>query len=76
VPAFLARQYIPGLDIMVDPCAAVLVFIVTALLCAGIKEVNIYLVLILFYCSYGLKCSKHISSHLISIFFVIFNLNT
>ncbi|XP_059462267.1 cationic amino acid transporter 2, vacuolar-like [Corylus avellana] len=38
LPAFLARQHIPGLDVVVDPCAAVLVFIVTALLCAGIKE--------------------------------------
>ncbi|XP_022718826.1 cationic amino acid transporter 2, vacuolar-like isoform X2 [Durio zibethinus] len=38
LPIFLARQHIPGLDIMVDPCAAVLVFIVTGLLCVGIKE--------------------------------------
>ncbi|PON82178.1 Amino acid/polyamine transporter [Trema orientale] len=38
LPAFLARQYIPGLDIMVDPFAAVLVFIVTGLLSVGIKE--------------------------------------
>ncbi|KAK3446447.1 hypothetical protein EUGRSUZ_A02137 [Eucalyptus grandis] len=38
LPAFLARQYIPGLDIVVDPCAAVLVIIVTGLLCVGIKE--------------------------------------
>lgn len=38
LPAFLSRQYIPGLDIMVDPCAAVLVIIVTGLLSVGIKE--------------------------------------
>lgn len=39
MPALLARQHIPGLDIVVDPCAAILVFIVTGLLCFGIKEV-------------------------------------
>ncbi|XP_021851278.1 cationic amino acid transporter 2, vacuolar [Spinacia oleracea] len=38
LPSFMARQYIPVLDITVDPCAAVLVFIVTGLLCVGIKE--------------------------------------
>ncbi|KAE8099755.1 hypothetical protein FH972_017710 [Carpinus fangiana] len=38
LPAFLARHSIPGLGIVVDPCAAVLVLIVTALLCIGIKE--------------------------------------
>ncbi|GMN38961.1 hypothetical protein TIFTF001_008181 [Ficus carica] len=38
LPTFLSRQYIPGLDIMVDPCAAVLVIIVTGLLSVGIKE--------------------------------------
>lgn len=38
LPVFLARQYIPALDIVVDPCAAILVFIVTGLLCVGIKE--------------------------------------
>lgn len=38
LPAFLDRHYIPGLDIVVDPCAAILVFIVTGLLCVGIKE--------------------------------------
>ncbi|KAI6677687.1 hypothetical protein NL676_038483 [Syzygium grande] len=38
LPAFLACQYIPGLDIVVDPCAAVLVIVVTGLLSAGIKE--------------------------------------
>ncbi|KAL6005189.1 Carnitine O-acetyltransferase mitochondrial [Asimina triloba] len=40
LPAFLARAYIPFLDISVDPCAAFLVLIVTGLLCAGIKEVS------------------------------------
>ncbi|GMY20155.1 cationic amino acid transporter 2, vacuolar-like [Fagus crenata] len=38
LPVILARQHIPGLDIVVDPCAAILVFIVTGLLCVGIKE--------------------------------------
>ncbi|XP_065627989.1 cationic amino acid transporter 2, vacuolar isoform X2 [Quercus suber] len=38
LPAIIARQHIPGLDIVVDPCAAILVFIVTGLLCVGIKE--------------------------------------
>lgn len=38
LPFFLARQHIPGLDIVVDPCAAILVLVVTGLLCKGIKE--------------------------------------
>ncbi|XP_019093276.1 PREDICTED: cationic amino acid transporter 2, vacuolar-like [Camelina sativa] len=38
LPAILARHQIPGLDVVVDPCAAVLVFVVTGLLCMGIKE--------------------------------------
>ncbi|KAF7801439.1 cationic amino acid transporter 2, vacuolar-like [Senna tora] len=38
LPFFLGRQQIPGVDIVVDPCAAVLVFIITGLLCLGIKE--------------------------------------
>ncbi|OMO67855.1 Amino acid/polyamine transporter I [Corchorus capsularis] len=38
LPIFLARQHIPGLDIVVDPCAALLVSSVTGLLCVGIKE--------------------------------------
>ncbi|KAF3441210.1 hypothetical protein FNV43_RR15123 [Rhamnella rubrinervis] len=38
LPVFLARQYIPGIHMVVDPCAAILVFIVTGLLCVGIKE--------------------------------------
>lgn len=39
LPAFLARHTISCLGIVVDPCAAILVFIVTGLLCVGIKEV-------------------------------------
>ncbi|CAH8325162.1 unnamed protein product, partial [Eruca vesicaria subsp. sativa] len=35
---FLARQTIPGLGIVVDPCAALLVIIFTILLCFGIME--------------------------------------
>ncbi|CAN7090613.1 unnamed protein product [Brassica rapa subsp. narinosa] len=38
LPSFLARHQIPGLDVVVDPCAAILVFIVTGFLCLGIKE--------------------------------------
>nr|DAD47067.1 TPA_asm: hypothetical protein HUJ06_017004 [Nelumbo nucifera] len=38
LPPFLARVYIPGLDVVVDPCAAILVLLVTGLLCVGIKE--------------------------------------
>lgn len=38
LPTFLARHTIPGLGIVVDPCAALLVLSVTALLCVGIKE--------------------------------------
>ncbi|XP_057954367.1 cationic amino acid transporter 2, vacuolar-like [Malania oleifera] len=38
LPAFLSRQYVPWLDVVVDPCAAILVFIVMGLLCVGIKE--------------------------------------
>jgi cationic amino acid transporter 1 len=34
----LVRRLIPGTDIIVDPCAALLVVIVTALLCIGIRE--------------------------------------
>ncbi|KAL8129483.1 hypothetical protein V2J09_018638 [Rumex salicifolius] len=36
LPSFLVRHTVFG--ITVDPCAAVLVFIVTALLCVGVKE--------------------------------------
>ncbi|XP_042485576.1 cationic amino acid transporter 2, vacuolar-like isoform X1 [Macadamia integrifolia] len=38
LPAFLARVQIPGLDVVVDPCAAILVLVTTGLLCVGIKE--------------------------------------
>ncbi|KAL2900857.1 Cationic amino acid transporter 2 vacuolar [Bienertia sinuspersici] len=38
LPTFLRRHYIPALDVALDPCAAILVFIVTMLLCLGIKE--------------------------------------
>ncbi|KAJ0657384.1 putative amino acid/polyamine transporter I, cationic amino acid transporter [Helianthus annuus] len=46
LPAFLARHYVPGLGIVVDPCAAILVFVVTGLLCAGIKEVELVIILL------------------------------
>ncbi|TKY62855.1 Cationic amino acid transporter 4 [Spatholobus suberectus] len=38
LPLFLARHTLPGLGIVVDPCAAALIFLVTLLLCLGIKE--------------------------------------
>lgn len=38
LPSFLASHRIPGIDIVVDPCAAIIVFIITGLLCTGIKE--------------------------------------
>ncbi|KAG9152007.1 hypothetical protein Leryth_002265 [Lithospermum erythrorhizon] len=38
LPSFLSRHTIPGLDVTVDPCAAILVCVVTGLLCVGIKE--------------------------------------
>ncbi|MED6221165.1 Carnitine O-acetyltransferase mitochondrial [Stylosanthes scabra] len=38
LPIFLSRQHIAGIDIVVDPCAAMMIFIITALLCVGIKE--------------------------------------
>ncbi|MQM04679.1 hypothetical protein Taro_037481, partial [Colocasia esculenta] len=38
LPFFLGRTQIPGLGIVVDPCAAILVLVVTTLLCVGIKE--------------------------------------
>lgn len=38
LPLFLARHTLPGLEIVVDPCAAVLILLVTLLLCLGIKE--------------------------------------
>ena len=39
LPSFLARQCIPALGVTLDPCAAILILIVTLLLCLGIKEV-------------------------------------
>ncbi|CAL0317148.1 unnamed protein product [Lupinus luteus] len=38
LPFFLSRQHIPGIDIVVDPLAAIMIFLVTGLLCVGIKE--------------------------------------
>ncbi|KAJ7255537.1 hypothetical protein O6H91_Y415700 [Diphasiastrum complanatum] len=38
LPSILVRRTIPGLNIIVDPCAALLVISVTMLLCRGIKE--------------------------------------
>ncbi|CAJ1919667.1 unnamed protein product [Sphenostylis stenocarpa] len=38
LPLFLARHKLPGLGIVVDPCAAALILLVTLLLCLGIKE--------------------------------------
>ncbi|XP_027068357.1 cationic amino acid transporter 4, vacuolar isoform X2 [Coffea arabica] len=40
LPGLLARQTIFG--VLVDPCAAILVFIVTGLLCTGIKESSFF----------------------------------
>lgn len=34
---------------MIDPCAALLVFVVTSLLCVGIKEVVIHYTIVLIY---------------------------
>ncbi|XP_020206315.1 cationic amino acid transporter 2, vacuolar [Cajanus cajan] len=38
LPSFLSRHLIPGINIVVDPCSAIIVFIITGLLCVGIKE--------------------------------------
>ncbi|XP_021756012.1 cationic amino acid transporter 2, vacuolar-like isoform X2 [Chenopodium quinoa] len=38
LPSYLSRQYILALDVVVDPCAAILIIIATVLLCFGIKE--------------------------------------
>ncbi|KAL8460153.1 hypothetical protein ACS0TY_031893 [Phlomoides rotata] len=38
LPSILSRHTIPGFGIVVDPCAAILVILVTGLLCMGIKE--------------------------------------
>ena len=47
LPIFLSRHTIPRVDIVVDPCAAILVLIVTGLLCGGIKQVGFYYNLLL-----------------------------
>lgn len=39
LPSWLSRSTILGTSIEVDPCAAILVILVTVLLCAGVKEV-------------------------------------
>lgn len=41
LPWILARHELPWFDVVVDPCAAFLVLVVTALLCKGIKEVSL-----------------------------------
>ncbi|KAF3326700.1 cationic amino acid transporter 2, vacuolar-like isoform X2 [Carex littledalei] len=46
LPSFLARVYVPWLGIIVDPCAAILVLVVTALLCLGIKESSLVQVIV------------------------------
>jgi cationic amino acid transporter 1 len=38
LPAWLGRHTIPGIDVVVDPCAGLLVVVVTGLLCLGIRE--------------------------------------
>jgi cationic amino acid transporter 1 len=38
LPSWIVRRTIPGIDIVVDPCAALLVLVVTGLLCMGIRE--------------------------------------
>ena len=40
LPGFIVRRAIPGTTIVIDPCAAILVLLVTALLCVGIREVH------------------------------------
>jgi solute carrier family 7 (cationic amino acid transporter), member 1 len=49
LPYFLARIHVPCLDMIVDPCAAILVLVVTALLCLGIKEVPDFSYLVIKY---------------------------
>jgi cationic amino acid transporter 1 len=43
LPWILARHQLPWFGIIVDPCAAALVLVVTVLLCVGIKEVTVCL---------------------------------
>ncbi|CAK9235187.1 unnamed protein product, partial [Sphagnum troendelagicum] len=38
LPSWIVRRTIPGIDIVVDPCAGLLVLVVTGLLCMGIRE--------------------------------------
>jgi cationic amino acid transporter 1 len=38
LPAWLGRQTIPGIDVVVNPCAGLLVVVITGLLCLGIRE--------------------------------------
>ena len=52
LPFFLAHQEIPRLDIIVDPCFAIIVLYVTGLLCVGIKEVSICSFQLYFYFAY------------------------
>ncbi|XLR35645.1 hypothetical protein HN51_045012 [Arachis hypogaea] len=33
LPIFLSRQHIAGINIVVDPCAAIMIFVITALVC-------------------------------------------
>jgi cationic amino acid transporter 1 len=40
LPFFLTQIHVKWFETPLDPCAAILVLIVTALLCLGIKEVN------------------------------------
>jgi hypothetical protein len=40
LPWILARHQLPWFGIIIDPCAAALVCVVTVLLCMGIKEVT------------------------------------
>ena len=40
MPWILARHQLPWFDVVVDPCAAALVLVVSVLLCMGIKEVS------------------------------------
>ena len=40
LPWILARHQLPWFDVIVDPCAAALVLVVSVLLCLGIKEVS------------------------------------
>eukprot|EP00249_Psilotum_nudum_P019953 c27493_g1_i1 orf=508-2535(-) len=38
LPVWIVQRHIPGTELVVDPCAALLVILVTVLLCAGVKE--------------------------------------